>query len=368
MRPKGRAISTLIALTACAVLHSGCIRGSSVAEGGTGNAKPLPTEADIKERLLLAAPATTAEPLKLERQIISKPAEGGALVLPVSVAFSAEGGIYISDNTRHAIHYCPSDSDTLSTLPPQSGVGNIRAPTTIHLRQDAIFVSDRDGIKVIKRDGSFERLLRVYYGIFHFAIAPDGAIYVNPFFARADASNPLIVKLDGKGTRVSRFGARVDSPSHDGLDDRAFLFATSDLLIAAFACRPAIQIYDRSKEELVREFRVEHPIFGTLEPLGDDPKYLHPRPGVTALPRFVAGMSFAGGNIFVLLHLPKPEIVAFDLEGKERGRYRLDGLPAAINYFGFDVRRVGDKYRFTVGVIDAGSVPTLAEYTLAAVR
>lgn len=364
----GYTIGTLIALAVCAVLHAGCIRASSVAEGGTGNAKPLPTEADIKEKLLLAAPATSAVALKLERQIISKSEEGGVFVLPVSMAFSADGGIYISDNTRHAIHYCSPNSNTLYTMPPQSGVGNIRAPTTIHLRQENIFVSDRDGIKVLKRDGSFQRLLRIYYGIFHFAIAPDGAIYINPFFARPEASNPLIVKLDGEGTRVSSFGQRLDRPNHDGLDDRAYLFATRTLLIAAFVCRPAIQIYDRSKGELIREVRIEHPIFGTLEALGDDPKYLHPRPGVTALPRFTAGMCVADGNIFVLLHLPKPEIVEFDLEGNEKGRYRLDGLPVAITYFGFDVRRVEDKYRFTIGVIDAGSVPTLAECTLAAVR
>ena len=61
MKSKDCTIKPLTALALCALLQAGCIRESSSAGGEISAAKPLPDEISIKQKLLLAAPETTAE-------------------------------------------------------------------------------------------------------------------------------------------------------------------------------------------------------------------------------------------------------------------------------------------------------------------
>ena len=75
----------------------------------------------------------------------------------------------------------------------------------------------------------------------------------------------------------------------------------------------------------------------------------------------MAGVSIVGESIFVLLHLPRIEVVEFTLQGKERARYHCDDLPTIGNYFGFDARSEGGGYLFTIGVLDLQWLPSLVE-------
>lgn len=108
-------------------------------------------------------------------------------------------------------------------------------------------------------------------------------------------------------------------------------------IFAALKHRPALQVFDRREGTLVNEVKIDHKIFEGLasELAGTEA-------GKTSLPTYVAGVSAVGESVFVLLHLPRLEIVEFDLRGRERASYYSDDLPTIANYFGFDAHSKGD--------------------------
>jgi hypothetical protein len=340
----------------------GCAGRPATTASDASSSNPLPAEIAIKERLLKEVPHTQAEPLKVGR--IIKKDKGGAFIVPASIASSEEGEAYISDNRGNVIHYCPSNSLSVTTLPQQSGNGQLRFPKTIHKWKDLLFVSDNDGIKIFKQDGSFHRMLRTYYGIFHFTVSARGAIYANASFRDLKAADSLIIELNENGTRINGFGKRLNHSDYYGLDDRAYLSTTGNFLLAAFQLRPIVQIYNCVTGKLVRECRLNNPIFSKLEQLSEDKKFVHPSPGKVALPRFVAGIRAIKDRMFVLLHLPYPEIIELDIQGQERGRYRSSDLPTAIDYFGFDARFSEGRYIFSIGMVDSQWIPALVEVSV----
>src|SRR6185369_256087 len=134
--------------------------------------RPIDVEQAIKDEAFDQG-TIEVEPLVVTRRLQSLAREGGAFVLPVSLAATAEGGVYVSDNNGKSIDYCPPQSASITTLLPQKGQAPLAWPNTIQLSGNSIFVSDNDGIKVFDREGSFQKLVRSYFGVNHFAVHND---------------------------------------------------------------------------------------------------------------------------------------------------------------------------------------------------
>lgn len=344
---------TLCKLIAVAFLSIGCSRGSVVKMASSGEGKlppPVPPQTVIKEKLLQNI-KSTSDVVRLSIERLVQKGEGAAFVYPASLAFSGRGGVYISDNNGHAIYYSPSGELAATPWPAQSGIGKPHFPNTIQEWQDQILVSDNDGVKIYDQEGSFKRLLRTYYGINHFIVSDDGNIYANTLHNNPKPSDPLIVELSRDGTKIKGFGERLNrSPNNDAIN-KAYLATSGGLLIAALKHRPIVQIYNRGGGKILREIKLNHPIFSELE------RQL----GGTSLPKYTAGVSISGEKIFVLLDLPRPEVVEFDLQGQEKSRYLVSGTPTIIDYFGFDAREVESQPVFAIGIIDPQWQPALVE-------
>lgn len=344
---RARKLSTLIALLAATALWAGCGTRPAATTLAAGGAE-TPSELEIKIAALGRFAAPPAAPLKSESVI--KKGEGGEFIYPASLAASADGGVYLADNNGHAIHYRRANEPHADALPIQSGGGKLLFPTTVREHGGNLFVSDNEGIKVFGRDGKFQRLLRTYYGIFDFVVARDGSIYASVTYNAPKDSDPLIVKLDATGKRVGDLGRRRTVPQYRGLDERVYLHLTDELLIAAYKHRPVVQVYNLSDGALAREFNVSHPAFAPLDEIYNKGVAAGSSSTKTFIPRYIAGVSASGGRLFVLLHLPRPEIVELDLQGRETNRYRNDEVSNVIDYFGFDVRAAGDRPLFYTGV------------------
>lgn len=335
----------LLTLVVCAGLFTGCSRSSGpvIAESGnpTSAAEANDIEQTIKDRILQKSFDARAETLKIKRQTDYELGSNGPFVYPVSLAASNDSGVYVSDNNAHAILFRPPHSDSLIALPTKNT--ELVWPNTIQSWKDSVFVSDNEGIKVFRRDGSFQRVLKTYYGIYDFTIGVDGKIYLNPRFRKSKTSNPLIVQLDTKGMRVHAFGERQNHSNYGHLDDLAYLSAARDHIVAVFKHRPIVFVYDL-RGKLLRQFGVSHPVFESLAALSQDKAFVNPSPNRFRLPTYVAGARLVGDRLLVLLHLPQPEIVELNLQGEEIGRYRGNVSPKVTTYRGFDVERSGDTY------------------------
>jgi len=345
---------------ACILIQTACSRKLIVAESSVVPSAAAPDlERSIKEAKPDALPA--AKQLIQLRGFESKIGGAGEWVYPISLSTAENGAVYISDNNAHLIRHMQPGSTLISTLNLSHG-GELTAPRTLQVWHDSIFVGDNDGLKVFKLDGSFQRLLRIFYQVNHFVVRSDGTIFINPAFRSQRASNPLIVQLDSSGKRLREFGTRLNAPGLIGLDDEAFLSASADYVIAAFRSRPIIRIF-RGSGELLTEINVAHPIFGDLASLARNEKFVHPGPGKYRLPAYLAGVRIAGDRLVALLDLPQPEIVEFDFTGKEIARYRGSLIIPACGYRGFDAQRKGDEYTFQIIAFQADDSAGLFEFT-----
>ena len=346
----------IMSLVAC----SACVRNSAETKAESDPFKPLPIELSTKQSLLRKYPAPSAISLTVMKQTHSNE---NPLNYPVSLASSDDGSFYISDNNGHAVFYISSDLASVKKVSDKNGERQLQYPNTVQMQQDKLFVSDNDGIKVFTPDGSLQKTLRSFYAYFHFTVDSTESIFLNPILLNPKETDPLIVKLDKEGSRISGFGQRLNRLDHNNLEDEAYLCEVSGKVIAAFKHRPLIQIYDGNTGELVHEFSVTHPIFDDLKKLGEDKDFIHPKEGVLLLPRYIGGVRATLDRIFVLLYLPQAEILELNFQGQEIARYRATEQVAASDYFGFDVRSIGDKHQFTVGSIDTLHVPTLAVFS-----
>ena len=251
----------MLVVAACAFGLAGCAGKSATVKAGSAPA-PLPPETEIKERLLRESPASAGSRLDVGRFL--RNGEGGAFVHPASLVSNDRGEVFISDNNGHNIFYCPPGASATTPLPEQQGPGRLHFPNTIDLREGRIFITDNDGIKVYAQDGSFQRLIRTYYGIFSFVVSEDERIYANTILKDPKDSDPFIVEMDGEGKRVRGFGRRLNLPGHNGAADQVYLATSGSLLAAAFKHRPVLQLFDRRQGALVNEVKIEHQIFDRL--------------------------------------------------------------------------------------------------------
>jgi hypothetical protein len=72
------------------------------------------------------------------------------------------------------------------------------------------------------------------------------------------------------------------------------------------------------------------------------------KPSTFRLPHYVAGARVISNHLFVLLDLPRPEIVELTMDGQEVNRYRGTISPVANRYQGFDGQVTAGTYHFWI--------------------
>ncbi len=347
-----------IALFGCIAVSAACSRKATT-QGIEPPSIPVRNEMQIKQELLQEYSLPEAVDLELAHQI--KGLDASRLQYPVSIALSDDGDIYISDNNGDAIYHTSPGLKALNKLPAEDG--HLQDPNTIQVGQNEILIADNDGIKIFGRNGSFQKLLRIYYAVFNFAVDSAGNIFANPIFVTPKESDSLVVSLNKEGTRVGSFGQRLNRKEHDGLEDRTYLCMVDEKVIVAFKHRPSFQIYNSKTGELLREINVTHPVFPDLAKLEQDKKFVNPKQGVVRLPVYISGADVNANKIYLLLALPRPEIVEFDIQGEEIARYRAKSSVSAFSYFGFRVRSVGGAHQFTLGMFNQYRDPVLMAFS-----
>ena len=343
-----------------AIVSMACIVNQAETDGKSSE-KPLPNEMTEKWKLLQKFTSFKAVPLEVTKTFILNDEQ--LVNYPASLTTSGDRHIYLSDNNGHKIFNISSDSE----LPIQfskerkDSDESLKYPNTIKIYREKIFVSDNDGIKVFNKSGEFEKTLRVYYSINSFTIDSKGDFFINPNFLEPNQENPLIIKLDKNGTRTGEIGQITNSAEYNGLEGNAYVETSDKYIILAYKHLPLVKIFDSENGRLIRKIKVEASIFDELGKLKENKEFVNPRKGINVLPRYVAGLKVLQNKIFLLLHLPHPEIVVLNFQGKEIIRFRAEELRES-NYFGFDIRLVGDEYQFIVGAIELSQRPTIIEF------
>lgn len=311
----------------------------------------------IKQRLQADGPIPA---LSTFRQITN--GAGGNFVVPSAITYSDVGDVYVADNNGQVVHCWKANSDRVEVFLTQK-VGALNFPNAIQYENHKLYVSDNDGIKIFSEDGQFERLIRIYFGVFSFLITPKGTILVNALVREANDSDPLIVELDHTGKLMRGFGLRQNVPGHNGLEDQAFLAVSNSLLFVAFKHRPSVEVYDLDSGKLNRTLDISHPVFLNLaNALMGKPNVNEKKlSGEAVIPKYLAGIRISGGRVFLCLYLPRPEIWEINDGGQRVAQFVVLTDSPALEIFGFDVRAMGGTVKISLGLTDPQLSPSVCE-------
>ena len=314
----------------------------------------------IKQRLQTNASGSV---LAASRQITNS--TGGKFVVPSAIAYSAEGDVYVADNNGQVVHRWKANSDRAEVFLSQK-TGALNFPYAIQYGNRKLYVSDNDGIKIFSEDGQFERLIRIYFGVFSFVITSKGTILVNTLVREANNSDPLIVELDHSGKLMRGIGSRRNVPGHNGLEDKAFLAVSNGQLFAAFKHRPSVEVYDLDSGKLSRTLDIPHPVFVSLANamLADREVSDKQLSGEAIIPKYLAGIRTSGGRVFLCLYLPKPEIWEMNDAGPQVKQIGVLADSSALEIFGFDVRASEATVKVSLGLTNPELSPSVCEVNI----
>ena len=314
--------------------------------------KKLPSETEIKKALLQKFPD------KLDGKIqpletLDIPFANGEYPIDFVVV---KNYVFVAENNRGKIYGINLENNSVKELFGESK-SNIRLiyPTTIKFFKDNLLLFDNEGLKKFDREGRFLSLNKVFNSVSHFDIDSNGIIYANSLVSKSKEENPLILKINEQGEVLEGFGKRNSTKS----EEEAYVSINNKFIITGKKNFQSIQVFNKNDNSLVKDFPVSHPIFAELGKSIAEFKDDFLKEGKTFLPRYVAGVKILDEKVFVLLFLPYVEIVELDLRGNEITRYQVKDKTNCFDYFGFDVRLVGEQHQFIVGAMTSPFSPTL---------
>lgn len=198
-----------------------------------------------------------------------------------------------------------------------------------------LYVVDSGRIQIFDSNGKFLRLFKIF-STPHDILIKNKNIYANCIYGFYEKEEkPLIIQYDANGKINQSFGDRINKKNHFSFDSRAYLSQKNNTILAAFKHYPIIKIYS-DDGNLKRNIRIKFQILEKLEKYNNDEDFTNPSPGIINLPRLIAGIDCYRDRIFILLHLPRIEILELDMEGKIYNVYYSQIYEDIIDYRGFE--------------------------------
>ncbi|HSR50388.1 MAG TPA: hypothetical protein VLV83_06135 [Acidobacteriota bacterium] len=224
-------------------------------------------------------------------------------------------------------------------------------PSNIEVLDDGVLVDAGGSLLHLDPEGIPGKAFHTFLDIFDLVTAPGEQIWINPDLTPIPSERALLLRLNRLGQRTGKAGRRSQDDKWKGLLDRVFLAAGPGRIAAVHAIMPQLRIFDSSTGRELARTRIDHPSFAFMAQAYDWPYYDRSKRSLRA-PRYTAGAAALDDRLYVLLHLPDPEIIEFSWEGEELRRWRLRDLGfQAFDYGGFDVRRSEGKLKWVTSVV-----------------
>jgi hypothetical protein len=296
-----------------------------------------PYELSLKKKLLKNHPIQPEwTRLKIKHEFPSDDDErkGHYLTNPSDIVLLDDGSIIAIENLHSFIMKLSAQGNYMATFGKRGqGPGDFMHPWNGDVSEDGeLFILDSHRMSVMSKEGRFLRGFKILFSFYDFIVFKDN-IWANCTYPDEN-KNPLIIRIDQNGKLLDTFGDRLDIPGHFSFDSEAFLGKLESGIIAAFHRYPIVRIYS-FQGELLREIRIDLKILKDLEKLNTDKAYNNRKPEnnpFPRLPRIIAGVTSIKNRIFVLLHLPRIEILELDTAGNIVEHYYCPDKTDMINY------------------------------------
>lgn len=326
-------------------------------ESTKNNSQNMPFELKVKNQLMNNhVPKKNWIKLEVRK---SKPNEndivsGMHLMNPSDLNMDKSGYIYCVDNILSTIYRLDNNGNFIDSFGKKGqGPGELNFPLLMEISNDRkIFVYQGTKVSIFHPDGLFLTSIKIFKQ-FHDLLIAGSTIYANCSYNDND-KHFLIETFSEDGNVLNAFGERLNIQGHWNRDGLVYLDKLESNLVTAFKHHPLVRIYSKSGD-LIKEFGINLDIMRELEKLNFDQDYNNMKPSenpIPRLPRIIAGIKSYKNNIYILLHLPRIEILQYSSDGTLLNHYYSDDLKNILNYGnGFIVYNKKEAIRF--GIIES---------------
>ena len=324
---------------------------TTFAFGGCGSSGKIYSQYDIKSRLLKKY-QIKEDWKKLEIYPFSfseSDAKKGLFFgMPKDLAIQNDEYLFVVDNNLHKVFRFSFDGNFIEMFgKPGQGPGELYYPNRIIGTRNRIYIQDGRGINIYDGKFGFIKNFMAFGPIQNFFVTSDDQhIFTNNVHPNEEKES-LIEKYDTDGVIEKRFGKRFMRKDHNSYDSRCYLSGDEEEIIAAFYSYPLIRRYTR-EGELIGEFRIKLSILEELEKLNYDKNFTNPAPNTLNLPLLLAGAKLYENHIYVLLYLPRLEILEFEKNGVLTGHFYCPEFNDIFALEGFGVSRFKNNLTFYV--------------------
>lgn len=242
------------------------------------------------------------------------------IITPIMISSGSEGTVYITDAAGNQVIELSPDLEVLRKIPSQL-FRPLNRPSWATPVDGTLYVLDLTGFNVFSAAGEWIGKFKDFVAAHSITLCRDDGMYVNPIFLYPPRGRayPLVMQFDLSGRLLRSFG-RAESNGIGAIDNRALLACDRHRLVAAFTYRSKIHVYALDGRK-IRDIDVRYRPIRELERYNIGHQSTLQSSGIVHRVTLVAGVSMFEERIFVLLDLPRIEILEFDLQGRQVKHY-----------------------------------------------
>lgn len=274
--------------------------------------------------------------------------KGHYFVMPSDITMQNNQYLLVVDNSIHKIFKFSLEGKLIDLFGREGqGPGELQYPYSIFSTSRKIYIRDGTGINIYDSDINFIKKFKAFRTIDDFYITDDDKhIFANCSY-RLENGGPLIEEYNANGKIINSFGDRFNRQGHKTYDSCCFLSGNNEEIVVAFKYYPIIRRYTHDGN-LINEFKINIEILENLEKLNFNKKFTNPAINIINLPLILAGVEIIDSRIFVLLHLPRLEILELDKYGTILKHYYCAELKNIFGLVGFCVLKKEESLNFYI--------------------
>ncbi|NIR04328.1 MAG: 6-bladed beta-propeller [Candidatus Aminicenantes bacterium] len=256
--------------------------------------------------------------------------------------------ILIIDNNRHQVKVFSKKGDFIKSVgQPGQGPGDMNSPYWLEFCRDKICICSNGRIDFFDKNLNFKSRLRVFLPFPRFFVFKD-YIYAG-ISAPYREKYPLFVKMDING-RVQDFVIDDDMNDHffrKIKDDIFILFANERVIVVPMHWNK-IYIYD-NQLKLIRKRSINYPLLDKVEEWNLIKDMNRKKNSRIYWPcRMTASAKLFEDKVYILLNLPRLEILVLDHDGKIKIHFYNDNDFQLMKWKDFDIQEEKGKIIFYI--------------------
>jgi hypothetical protein len=271
--------------------------------------------------------------------------------------------ILILDNHRNRLFVFDKNGNFVKTVGRRGrGPGDLHAPYWMDIYENNLYINNNNGIEIFGQDLKFIRRIRPFLLVWRFAV-DDNSIYCSTK-GTYKGDYPLIIKLNMNGGAE---GAFKTEDLKDPLFQRSkfghvVILDKQVVLVSKHWNR--VYFYEKESKSLNR-IKIDYGLLDKIEEWNQ--RRINKKRGIIRwFSNLIASAKSHRGKIYLLLKIPRLEIISIDNQGNIREHLFNDEDFRFMRWFDFDIEQKGEKLFFYVAGHSIGNEKKrdLSEFTV----